>query len=133
MEQQQNKRVLIVEDERDVIEIYKIDLEQEGFIVDSSFTGRGALDKIKDFIKSPELQPALIILDLLLPDISGIEVLKKLKGDPKTADIPVLILTNYSSDKIRELVESMKNTEYLLKINISPLELVQVIRKKLSS
>lgn len=81
------KEILIVEDEEDVLELVRFNLEKGGYIVDTALTGQEALDKARSNT------PDLILLDLMLPEIDGLEVCKILKKDVKTETIPVIMLT----------------------------------------
>ncbi len=79
--------VLIIEDESDILELVKINLEKEGYRVDGVTTGEAALEKARS---NP---PHLMVLDLMLPGIDGLDVCRILKNDPKTQHIPILMLT----------------------------------------
>jgi two-component system phosphate regulon response regulator PhoB len=79
--------VLIVEDERDIRELLEFNLSREGFSVQGVESGDAALRKVKD--RSPEL----ILLDLMLPGMDGLEVCRRLKQDESTRGIPIVILT----------------------------------------
>lgn len=80
-------RVLIVEDEKDIVELLKINLKREGYEVHSAITGEDGLAKAR------ELKPNVVLLDLMLPGIDGMEVCRSLKQDSKTRGIPVIMLT----------------------------------------
>lgn len=79
--------ILIVEDEEDVLELVRYNLEKNGYATETAMDGRQALEKART--QSPDL----ILLDLMLPEIDGLEVCKQIKKDPKTAGIPVVMLT----------------------------------------
>jgi len=81
------KEVFIVEDEEDILELLRFHLTREGFDVFSASDGEKA---IKDIIKRP---PALVLLDLMLPGLDGLEVCRVLKKEPKTAQIPIIMTT----------------------------------------
>ncbi|HMO26625.1 MAG TPA: response regulator transcription factor, partial [Tepidisphaeraceae bacterium] len=81
------KTVLVVDDEKDLLELICFNLQRNGFDVLSADTGTAALDTaIRE-------QPDLIVLDLMLPGIDGLEVTRRLKGDPRTSGIPLIMLT----------------------------------------
>lgn len=80
-------KILVVEDEEDVLELVRYNLEKNGYLTDTALNGRKAIEKARS--KSP----ALILLDLMLPEVDGLEVCRTVKKDPKTADIPVIMLT----------------------------------------
>ena len=80
-------KILIVEDEPDIVELLVYNLDQAGFKTESVFNGVAALDRVK--IELPDL----VLLDLLLPEVDGLEVCRILKRDPETANIPIIMLT----------------------------------------
>lgn len=90
------EKILIVEDEKDIVELLQYNLEKENFKIQSANNGQRALDLAR------KNHPDLILLDLMLPEIDGLEVCRILKKDPKTSHIPIIMLTAKSaeSDKI---------------------------------
>lgn len=82
-----NRRVLIVEDERDLAELIALNLERAGFDTRLAHDGRAAL------ASAAESRPDLVLLDVMLPELPGTEVAKRLRLDPSTADIPIILLT----------------------------------------
>lgn len=82
-----NENILVVDDEEDVLELVRYNLDKNGYKVITAISGEQALEKAR--AKTPDL----IILDLMLPGIDGLEVCKKLKSDVKTERIPVIMLT----------------------------------------
>ena len=82
-----NEKILIVDDEEDVLELVRYNLDKNGYKVETAATGEQALAKAR--AKPPDL----IILDLMLPGIDGLDVCKRLKNDTKTQNIPVIMLT----------------------------------------
>ena len=81
------KEILVIEDEKDLVELIKYNLEKEGFQVLSASNGEEGLRLVQ------RKRPALILLDLMLPVIDGLEVCRRIKKDHQTAAIPVVILT----------------------------------------
>ena len=81
------KEILVVEDEKDLTELIKYNLEKEGFQVFSASNGEEGLKLVQ------RKRPALVLLDLMLPVIDGLEVCRRIKKDPQTAATPVVILT----------------------------------------
>lgn len=81
------ERILAVDDEEDILELVRFNIEREGYQVSCAISGEQALKSVR------ELLPDLIILDLMLPDIDGLEVTKILKGDPKYKSIPIIMLS----------------------------------------
>lgn len=89
-------KILVVDDENHIVELIKFNLEANGYEVISAFNGKEAIEKVSDE------KPDLVILDLMLPKIDGIEVCRKVKGNNDTSDISIIMLTAKSdeTDKI---------------------------------
>jgi two-component system phosphate regulon response regulator PhoB len=81
------KIILIVEDEEDILELERFNLEREGFAVETAGNGEEAVRMI------PRKHPDLVLLDLMLPGLDGLEVCRAIKKDPKTANIPIIMVT----------------------------------------
>ncbi|VAX40178.1 Phosphate regulon transcriptional regulatory protein PhoB (SphR) [hydrothermal vent metagenome] len=81
------KKILIVEDERDLAELIAMQLERAGYAPHQAHDGRTGLQK------ATEIHPDLILLDVMLPELTGIEVAQRLRVDPATAAIPIIMLT----------------------------------------
>jgi DNA-binding response OmpR family regulator len=119
-------RIVVVDDERDVVDLLKTILEVEGFTVEIETDGRAALSRI---LADP---PDLFILDLMMPDLDGFELLKLLRLDPRGARLPVLIVSARTGHQ--DQIESLQlgADAYICK-PFSPRELVRQIRQLLSS
>jgi two-component system alkaline phosphatase synthesis response regulator PhoP len=78
------ERILAVDDEEDILELVRFNLDREGYQVICSLSGNDALKKAQKEL------PDLIVLDLMLPDIDGLEVTRIMKNDPSTKDIPIV-------------------------------------------
>jgi len=85
------KTILVVDDEKDIVDLLSYNLTKEGFSVITARNGRDTLDRAKQ-------KPDLIILDVMMPDINGLQVIHELKKEKKTASIPVLFLTAKGSE-----------------------------------
>jgi DNA-binding response OmpR family regulator len=103
------KRVLIVEDEANILLSLVFVLEQEGYDVRSATTGRDGLAEMT------RERPDLVILDLMLPDVSGYEVCQQARRDPALADTPILVLTARAQEAERQKGLAVGATEYLTK------------------
>ncbi len=126
--QKKKPRVFFVEDEPDIVELYRIAFEEGGFQMESLSNGKDVLKRLKDFENDAAEKPNAMILDILLPDISGMEILKEVRKNPVFDQIPIVMFTNYSSDKIREEIKGIKNTSYILKTDTAPDMLVAIVR-----
>lgn len=94
-----NAKVLVIDDEIHIVELLKFNLETSNYDVDYAYDG------IDGYIKAKETKPDLILLDWMLPNISGIEILKKIRSDKFLKQIPVIMLTakNMENDKVEGL------------------------------
>ncbi len=81
------KKILVVDDKLEVVELVTATLEGEGYQIISAFDGREAIEKIG------KEKPDLVLLDIVMPKMDGLEVLAKAKKDPQTKHIPIIILT----------------------------------------
>jgi phosphate regulon transcriptional regulator PhoB len=113
--------ILVVEDERDIAELVQFNLRQEGFAVVIAANGEQAL------AAAHEQRPALLILDWMLPGLSGLEVCRRLRADPATGRVPILMLTAKTAEVDRVLGLEMGADDYVTK-PFSPRELVARVR-----
>ena len=92
-------KILIIDDEIHIVELIRFNLETSGYEVDIAYDG------LDGYLKIKENAPQLVLLDWMLPNISGIDMLKKIRNDKSLSDIPVIMLTakNMESDKIEGL------------------------------
>lgn len=116
-----HKKILIVEDDMALFNMYSVELKIKGYDVLNVNDGLQAQSKAKDY------NPDIILLDIMLPGMNGLNVLTELKSDPQTADIPVIMLTNYGSeDNVKKALESGA-TDYIMKYKILPSELSEKV------
>jgi len=113
--------ILVVDDEADLLELVSYNLKKEGFIVDTASDGEKALTQIK---KGPY---ALLILDLMLPGIQGMELCRIVRNDPKTARLPIIMLTAKGEEVDRVLGLEMGADDYMSK-PFSPRELIARVK-----
>jgi len=120
-------KILIVEDEQFLLDMYKIKLEREGFDVLTAFDGEEGLQ-----ITRAE-KPDLILLDIVMPKMDGYRFLKELRADPAIKDTLVYVLSNLGqAAEIKKGLEDGADA-YLIKANVTPGQLVEKINKALSS
>jgi len=115
------KHILVVDDESDIVELVSYNLKKEGFSVDSASDGETALKKIR------KGKYGLLILDLMLPGIQGIELCRMLRNEPKSSGIPIIMLTAKGEEVDRILGLEMGADDYLTK-PFSPRELVARVK-----
>ncbi|MFI5398739.1 MAG: response regulator [Candidatus Binatia bacterium] len=117
----EKRLILVVEDEKDIAELVRFNLEQEGFAVVTAADGEQGLDAVR------QRRPALVILDLMLPVMSGLEVCRRLRGDAASARLPIVMLTAKAAEVDRILGLEMGADDYVTK-PFSPRELVARVR-----
>jgi two-component system phosphate regulon response regulator PhoB len=120
-----SETVLIVDDEQDVVDLLVYNLQKAGYKTATARDGVTALQKVRDGF------PSLIILDLMLPQVEGTEVCKQLRADPKTASIPILMLTAKAEEVDRIVGLELGADDYVTK-PFSPREVVLRVKKILS-
>jgi len=117
------KTIIFIEDERALQTTFQNILKQEGYNVVPALDGKEGLKLVKD------KKPDLVLLDLILPKIDGIEVLREVKKNEETKEIPVIVLTNLEElKKIEEALELGAKT-YLIKANYTVEEVIEKIKK----
>ena len=118
------KRILAVDDQRHIARLVQYHLERAGYDVTLAYDGAEALEKVR------EIRPDLVILDVMMPGINGFEVLHRLKEDPDTEPIPVIMLTAKSeSDDALEGYD--RGAQWYLSKPIDPTELLTFVNNVL--
>lgn len=120
-------RILIVEDEDLIRDSYARRLEHEGYAVAQAATGRDGLRLART------LPPQLILLDVMLPDLSGLEVLKSLRADRRFLTTPVVLFTNLSQHMDKHVAARLGATDYLVKSEVAPADVVAHVRRLLEA
>ncbi|MDG2052055.1 MAG: response regulator [Myxococcota bacterium] len=115
------RRILVVDDEPDLLELIRLTLDNSGFEVETATRGSEALAALG------RCPPDLIVLDLMLPDVSGIEICRKVRGAPEWAHLPIIMVTARSQEFERVIGLEMGADDYVVK-PFSPRELVLRVR-----
>jgi len=113
--------IVVIDDAKDLVELVRYNLEKEGYDVVGAFNGQAGLETV---IK---LQPTLVILDLMLPDMDGLEVCRRLRQDSRSANVPVIMLTAKAAEADRIVGLEIGADDYVTK-PFSPRELVARIK-----
>lgn len=120
------KKILLVEDDDALANVYMIRLEAEGFDIRRVANGEDALAGAQDY------KPDLIILDVMMPKVSGFDVLDILRNTPQTANVKVIMLTALSQDSDRQRAEQLGADDYLVKSQVVIADVVDHIKQQLS-
>jgi len=120
----ENKRkIMIVEDDVFVMDIYQTKLAQEGFEIIPAMNGVEAMKKLQVSV------PDLMLLDIVMPYMDGLEVLKKVKADDRLKNIPVILLTNLSQKDDIDKGLGLGANDYLIKSHFTPSEVLKKIKE----
>lgn len=115
------KSILLVEDDPFMVDIYTTKLKKAGFSVEVASNGKGGLESIE------KEKPDLVLLDIVLPEGTGFELLKQIKSSPKFKKIPVIILSNLGQKAEVEEGLRLGAVKYLIKAHFTPSEVVEEI------
>ena len=118
-------RILIVEDDPMLVKMYKSKFESAGIEVESAHDGEEGLNKII------ERKPDLVILDIMIPKMSGLEVLSSMMKNPNIAKIPVIVLSNLTHELEAKKALSLGAKEYLVKAELTPSQVAAKVRQYL--
>jgi len=119
------KRILFVEDDDALASVYLVRLEAEGFQVQRVANGEDALAAAVSF------KPDLVLLDVMMPKISGFDVLDILRNTPETANLKVVMLTALSQDSDKKRAEELGVDDYLVKSQVVITDVIDRIKKHL--
>lgn len=117
----------MIEDDDLLRRLYQRELEDHNISTDTFGTAGAGLKALKDN------HYELVILDILLPDENGIEVLQEIKQDPQTKDIPVILLSNVAEEEIQNQGFKFGAEAYLIKANVTPLDIVEEVHSILNN
>ena len=120
-------KILLIEDEEMLANMYEVKFNNEGFDIEKALDGESGLEKAKSIL------PDFILLDIIMPKMDGFAVLKALKEDVKTKNIPVMLLTNLGQEEDIERGKELGIVGYLVKANTTPSEVVKAVKNKLNN
>lgn len=111
-------KILLVDDDQSLLTIFETALKGAGYETTTAFDGKTGLDK------AATEKPDLILLDQVLPDMNGNDVLKTLKADPNLKNIPVSLLSNFGQNQLVQDALAEGAVDYILKYQVEPADLV---------
>src|SRR5260221_8879543 len=116
------KKILIIEDDQLVANIYRNKFTVEGFLVEIALDGESGFELVNTF------RPAIVILDLMLPKVAGLDLLKKIRSQPAFKLLPVIVFSNtYLSNMVQEAWKAGA-TKCLSKANCTPMQVIELVR-----
>lgn len=122
---EKKKKILLVEDDPAILDIYKITMKKAGFETETADSGQMAINLIKEASEKPDM----VLLDLILPDINGTEVLREIRKNEATKDIFVFILTNQKEGQLLD-ADGIRPDRVIIKADITPTQLLEIIKEQ---
>lgn len=125
------KKIILVEDDSAIIDIYQTMIKKAGFDVEVISLGQEVLKRVKEVVAGEKPRPDMMLLDLILPDMNGIEILAEIRKNEATKSIKVFILTNQEESGVATS-DSVKPDKFIVKANMTPTQLIEVIKQELA-
>jgi len=120
-------KIAIVEDDQAISQMYRIKFEAEGYEVETAENGKLGLEMIETF------KPAIVLLDLMMPEMSGDEMLAAMRKTTWGKDVKVIILTNVGEQEIPESVKELGVSAIILKADMTPRQVAELVKTQLAS
>ncbi len=120
-------KVAIIEDDQAISQMYRFKFEAEEYEVETAENGKLGLELIED------MKPDIILLDLMMPEMTGDEMLAELRKQPWGKDIKVVILTNKGEQEIPESVLALNVSAVILKANMTPRQVAELVKQQLTA
>ena len=119
-------KILVVEDDELISGMYQSIFTFDKYEVELARDGEEALKKVHEF------KPTLVLLDIMMPKMNGLEVLDRLKADPETKDIPVVMLTNLDGKQDAETALAKGAVKYIVKSDYNPKQISEMVKEILA-
>lgn len=120
-------KIAIIEDDSAISMMYRIKFEAEGYVVETAENGKLGLELVK------EMMPDIILLDLMMPEMNGDEMLKKLRETEWGKNIKVIILTNMGESEAPESIKALNIEAFILKANMTPRQVAELVKEHIAS
>jgi len=118
-------KIAIVEDDLAISQMYRIKFEAEGYVIETAENGKLGLELAES------MKPDIILLDLMMPEMTGDQMLAKLRATDWGANIKVIILTNMGEQEIPETVRTLGVSAFILKADMTPRQVADLVKKTL--
>ena len=118
-------KIAIIEDDSAISQMYRIKFESEGYTVETAENGKLGLELIE------EMNPDIVLLDLMMPEMTGDLMLIELRIQPWGKDMKVIILTNMGESEAPPIVKELGVKQFILKANMTPRQVAEIVKKEL--
>lgn len=119
-------KIAIIEDDAAISQMYRIKFEAEGFTVETADNGRLGLELVEKF------RPDIVLLDLMMPEMNGDEMLIALRQTDWGKDLKVIILTNMGEQEAPEIIKTLNIRAFIVKAEMTPRQVAELVKKQLS-
>ena len=120
-------KVAIIEDELPIVQMYRFKFENEGYEVETASDGVSGLELVNAF------RPDIILMDLMMPNMSGLEMLRQLRSNPVTKGARVVVLTNNVGAETAKQLRELDVTDYIIKAELTPKQVAERVTKILQT
>lgn len=120
-------KIAIVEDDAAISQMYRIKFETEGYDVETAENGKLGLELIE------KMKPDIILLDLMMPEMNGDEMLERLRKTPFGKDIKVIILTNMGESEAPDSLKQLNVSAFIVKANMTPRQVAELVKAQLAA
>jgi DNA-binding response OmpR family regulator len=119
-------KLAIIEDDPAISQMYRMKFETEGYKVETAENGKIGLDMIE------KMKPDMVLLDLMMPEMNGDEMLEIMRATEWGKDVPVIVLTNMGEQEIPEKIEKLGINAFILKAEMTPKQVEELVKKEIS-
>jgi len=119
------KKIAIIEDDAAIAQMYKIKLESAGYDVRMAKNGALGYELIQEFV------PDMVLLDLMMPEMTGDQMLEKIRAHDWGKNLKVIVMTNVSPDEAKPKVAHLGVHEFIVKANTTPRQVLEIVQKSL--
>jgi len=120
-------KIAIIEDDLAISQMYRIKFEMEGYVVETAENGKLGLELAE------KIQPDIILLDLMMPEMNGEEMLERLRATDWGKDIKVIILTNKGEQEAPEVLKRLNVRRFIVKAEMTPRQVAEMIKAELAT
>ncbi len=118
-------KIAIIEDDAAIAQMYRMKFEAEGYVVETAENGKLGLELAE------QMQPDVILLDLMMPEMNGDEMLQKLRATEWGKDIKVIILTNMGEQEAPEVLKSLNVSAFIVKADMTPRQVADLVEQQM--